>query len=72
MIQEDDEMYNKFLLDMHTHTLASGHAYGTIREMAQAAAENGLKLLGISEHAPGLPGTVDPFYLNVAEDSLPL
>ena len=47
-------MYNKFLLDMHTHTLASGHAYGTIREMAQAAAENGLKLLGISEHAPGM------------------
>ena len=55
-------MYNKFILDMHTHTLASGHAYGTIREMAQAAAENGLKLLGISEHAPGMPGTVDPFY----------
>ena len=25
--------------DMHTHTLVSGHAYGTIREMAQAAAE---------------------------------
>ena len=55
-------MYNKFILDLHTHTLASGHAYGTIREMAQAAAENGLKLLGISEHAPGMPGTVDPFY----------
>lgn len=55
-------MYNKFILDMHTHTLASGHAYGTIREMAQAAAEKGLELLGISEHAPGIPGTVDPFY----------
>lgn len=23
----------KLLLDIHTHTLASGHAYGTIREM---------------------------------------
>ena len=21
--------------DVHTHTIASGHAYGTIREMAQ-------------------------------------
>ena len=28
-----------FELDMHTHTIASGHAYGTIREMAQGAAE---------------------------------
>ena len=29
----------KLIGDMHMHTLASGHAYGTIREMAQAAAE---------------------------------
>ena len=55
-------MDTEFLLDIHTHTLASGHAYGTIREMAQAAREKGLALLGLSEHAPGIPGTVDPFY----------
>ena len=48
--------------DMHMHTLASGHAYGTIREMAQAASEAGLEIIGITEHAPGIPGTVDPFY----------
>ena len=48
--------------DVHTHTIASGHAYGTIREMAQAAASIGLKVLGLTEHAPGIPGTVDPFY----------
>ncbi len=48
--------------DMHMHTLASGHAYGTIREMAQAAADVGLELIGITEHGPGIPGTVDPFY----------
>lgn len=48
--------------DMHMHTLVSGHAYGTIREMAQAAANKGLEMIGITEHAPGIPGTVDPFY----------
>ena len=48
--------------DMHMHTLASGHAYGTIREMAQAASEAGRVSSGITEHAPGIPGTVDPFY----------
>lgn len=52
----------KIIADMHMHTLASGHAYGTIREMAQAAREAGLHLIGITEHAPGIPGTVNPFY----------
>ena len=53
---------NRIIADIHTHTIASGHAYGTIREMAQAAAEKGLDILGLTEHAPGIPGTVDPFY----------
>lgn len=57
-------MDERFVLDIHTHTLASGHAFGTIREMAQAAAEKNLKLLGISEHAPGIPGTVEPIYFS--------
>lgn len=54
----------KLIADLHTHTLASGHAYGTIREMAMEASKQQLQLLGISEHAPGIPGTVDPFYYN--------
>ena len=54
----------RLIADIHTHTLVSGHAYGTIREMAQAASEKKLEVLGITEHAPGIPGTVDPFYYN--------
>lgn len=50
--------------DIHTHSCASGHAYGTIREMAQAASEKEIKLLGISEHGPGIPGTCDPIYFS--------
>lgn len=50
------------LIDLHTHTLASGHAYSTIQEMAHAAAEKGLQILGITEHAPALPGACDPIY----------
>lgn len=49
-------------LDMHTHTLASGHAFSTLQEMVKAGAEKGLKLLGITEHTPGIPGTCDPIY----------
>ena len=57
MLQQTD-----FRLDAHTHTIASGHAYGTIREMAAAASERGLDLLGVTEHGPGIPGTCDPIY----------
>lgn len=54
--------FSKVELDVHTHTLASGHAYSTIQEMAKAASEKGLKLLGITEHAPNLPGACAPIY----------
>ena len=43
-------------IDTHTHTLASGHAYCTMNEMAQEAAARGLKGLAITEHAPDMPG----------------
>ena len=52
----------KALFDPHTHTIASGHAYSTLQEMALAAAEKGIQVLGITEHAPGIPGTCDPIY----------
>ena len=55
-------MQNKIILDIHTPTLASGHAYGTIREMAYAASSRELKGIGFTEHAPGIPNTCDPFY----------
>lgn len=51
-----------FELDVHTHTLASGHAYGTLTEMAKEAAARGLKILGITEHTHYMPGTCDDLY----------
>ena len=55
-------MKNRIVLDIHTHTIASGHAYGTVRENALAASAIGLSGLGLSEHAPGVPGTCEPIY----------
>lgn len=52
----------KIELDVHTHTLMSGHAFSSLQEMAQEAAARGLKLLGITEHSPGIPGACDPIY----------
>lgn len=50
------------LLDVHTHTIASVHAYSTIREMAEAGKRKGLQLLGISDHTPSMPGCFGDFY----------
>lgn len=52
----------KSVFDIHTHTLSSGHAYNTIMEMAKEASEKGLELLGITEHAPAMPGSCHRFY----------
>ena len=51
-----------FVADVHMHSIMSGHAFGTVRELAQAAAARNLKLIGVTEHGPGIPGTVDPIY----------
>ena len=50
------------LLDVHTHTIASGHAYSTLREMIEAAKRRGLSLIGISEHGPRMEGSCPEIY----------
>lgn len=52
------------VIDTHTHTIASGHAYNTMTEMMQSAAEKGLELLAITDHAPAMPGSTHQFYFS--------
>lgn len=49
-------------MDLHTHTHASGHGYSTLKENIEAAKEAGLKVLGLSEHGPAMPGGPHPFF----------
>lgn len=42
--------------DLHVHTLASGHAYSTVNEIATEAARKGLRLMAMTDHGPALPG----------------
>lgn len=48
--------------DLHTHTIASGHAYNTRNEMIEAAAAKGLEVYAITEHAPAMPGSCHAMY----------
>ena len=51
--------------DLHTHTIASGHAFGTIFENAKEAKKNGLKVLAITDHGPAIKNAPFPGYFNV-------
>ena len=50
----------KILLDTHTHTLASTHAYSTVLEMAKYASEAGMEAIAITDHAPAIPRRCTP------------
>ena len=53
----------RYLLDTHTHTIASGHAFSTLQEMAREAHNKGLELLCITDHGPDMPGGPHIFHL---------
>ena len=41
----------EYPIDLHTHTMASAHAYSTVTENARAAAERGLAVMAVTDHA---------------------
>lgn len=53
----------KFLVDTHCHTISSGHAYSTILENAEAAAEKGLEIIAMTDHGPSMPGGPHIFHI---------
>lgn len=59
-------LYNsgmKTLIDFHTHTIASGHhTTDTLTTLAEEAAKRGLKYLGVTDHAPKMPGAASESY----------
>jgi putative hydrolase len=53
------EIFMKELLleaDLHVHTVASGHAFSTITEIAEEAARKGMKAFAATDHGPAMPG----------------
>ncbi|WP_026486104.1 phosphatase [Caldanaerobius polysaccharolyticus] len=63
----------KFVLDTHSHTIAGGHAYSTVIEMAKVASDKGLELICITEHGPAMPGGPHEYFfgnLRVIPDNI--
>lgn len=54
-------------IDLHIHSIASGHAFNTIYELAQAASEKGVELISITDHGPNMKGSAHLEYFSMAK-----
>jgi len=52
----------KIRIDTHTHSVASGHAYSTIDELARGARRSGLRGFVLTDHGPDMPGSTHPYH----------
>ncbi|MFW6137763.1 MAG: PHP domain-containing protein [Spirochaetota bacterium] len=53
---------HKISADLHTHTIASGHAADTIRTMCEHACRQGLEGIAITDHGPGIEAGAREIY----------
>lgn len=54
----------QFFIDLHTHTLASYHAYSTVGECIHYAKDNGIKMFATTDHGPSLPDAPHSWHFN--------
>ncbi len=50
--------------DMHCHSIASSHAYSTVKEMADFASSISLKAFALTDHAPDSPDAPHVWHFN--------
>lgn len=60
-------MADSLLSDLHVHTLASGHAFNTLDELATAAKDRGIQVLGVTDHGPSMEGAPTAGYFEMVE-----
>ena len=54
----------QFVADLHVHTVASGHAYSTVKEIVRVAADKGLLMIALTDHGPGMPGGAHAYHFS--------
>ncbi len=54
-------------IDLHTHTVLSGHAFGTVQENARIAKRKGISLLATTDHGPALLGSACETYFKCGD-----
>lgn len=54
--------------DLHVHSIASGHAFGTVSELLSVACDRDMLVLGISDHGPSMDGAAHEGYFTMAPE----
>lgn len=62
MINGNEVVKLNLVGDLHTHTVASGHGYSTVLEIAQVAKRKKLEVVAITDHSPLMPGGPPSIY----------
>ncbi len=52
----------KILVDTHSHSIASTHAYSTVNEYFIEAKRKGLQMFALTEHGPSMPDSPHPWH----------
>ncbi|GAB4221654.1 MAG: phosphatase [Spirochaetales bacterium] len=60
----DDGASMNIVIDTHTHSVASGHAYSTVDDLARAATAKGFYGFVLTDHGPALPGGTHPYHFS--------
>jgi putative hydrolase len=49
-------------VDLHVHSVSSGHAYSTVEECARVVGEKGLEAFAVADHGPAMPGAGNTYH----------
>jgi len=52
----------RIAIDTHTHSIASGHAYSTVDDLAKGARKAGLRGFALTDHGPAIAGIPHPYH----------
>lgn len=52
----------RFLVDLHTHTVACAHAYSTVNDYVLQADKIGISMFAITDHGPDVPDAPHPWH----------
>ncbi len=59
---EKIEPLKQLPVDLHIHTIASGHAYSTMEEICRAAAAKKMEMVAFTDHGPAMPGGTHKYH----------
>lgn len=52
----------KILVDTHSHTIASAHAYSTVHDYFVQAKDKGMQMFSLTDHGPQMPDSPHPWH----------